>query len=148
MLEEWSSVAEAMGSVQAVWKAICCGSACAPESIVQAFPAMDATQKWLVGVGGAILGALVSVQLYLHNSIRADMASIRDDMAAMEQRLSASISGVAETLRGQDNRLRDVEITSAVNDALARMAVDVSTNRASRVTTDVPPNVEEPPPAS
>ena len=107
---------------------------------MQAFPAMDATQKWLVGVGGAILGALVSVQLYLHNSIR-------DDMAAMEQRLSASISGVAEILRVQDNRLRDVEITAAVNDALARMAVDVSTNRANRIT-NVPPNVEEPPPAS
>ena len=84
---------------------------------MQVFPTMDATQKWLVGVGGAILGAIVSVQLYLHNSIR-------DYMAAMEQRLSASISEVAEALRAQNNRLREVEVTAAVNDALARMAVD------------------------
>ena len=102
---------------------------------------MDATQKWLVGIGGAILGVLVSVQLYLHSAIRSDMA-------AMEQRLSASIAEVAETLRGQDNRLRDVEIAAAVNDALARMAVEVATNRASQFTANVPPNAEEPPPAS
>lgn len=106
-----------------------------------AFRPMDATQKWLAGIGGAILCVLVPMQLYFYSAIRSDMA-------AMEQRLSASISEVAETLRGQDNRFRDAEVTTAVNEALAKMAVEVSTNRASQLTANNHPNAEESPPAS
>lgn len=76
------------------------------------FAAMDATQKWLVGVGGGILGVMVTVQLYLHGANR-------NDMSAMEQRLAGSIAEVAQAVRAQDERLRDVELATAVNDALS-----------------------------
>ena len=96
--------------------------------------------KWLLGVGGAILGVMVTVQLYLHTANRTDMS-------AMEHRLSDSIMQVANTLRGQDERIRKVEVQAAVNDALARMAVDISTNRSGNIAAAVPSDDDAPPPA-
>ena len=64
-------------------------------------------------------------------------------MSAMEQRLSGSIAEVADTLRGQDDRLRSVEISTAVNDAITRMAVDIATNSSANIAAGTPSDDDE-----
>ena len=87
---------------------------------------MTDDHKWLLGVGAAIVGVIITAALWLHGKTRADMN-------AMETRLNDAITAIGQDIDRRDDRIRNAEVAAAANEALATVAVRIALNPSDQM---------------
>ena len=87
---------------------------------------MTDDHKWLLGVGAAIVGVIITAVMWLHGNIRADMQ-------AMETRLNDAITAIGRDINRHDDRIGKAEVAAAANEALATVAVRIALNPSDQM---------------